>query len=45
VGDPLPEMPLFLAPGEHVRVPLETTYGATWSVCPEPIRELVSPSR
>lgn len=45
VGDPLPEMPLFLAPGEHVRLPLETTYGATWSVCPEPIRELVSPSR
>jgi len=41
VGDPLPEMPLFLTPSEHVLVPLEATYAATWAVCPEPIRELV----
>jgi hypothetical protein len=26
VGDPLPSMPLFLAPGVHVMVPLEATY-------------------
>lgn len=42
LGDPLPEMPLFLTPQEHVLVPLETTYAATWSVCPEPIRELIT---
>jgi hypothetical protein len=41
VGDPLPDMPLFLTPHEHVLVPLEPTYAATWAVCPEPIRELV----
>lgn len=41
VGDLLPEMPLFLTPSEHVLVPLESTYAATWDVCPEPIRELV----
>ncbi len=43
VGDPLPDMPLFLLPGEHVPVPLEATYAATWAVTPEPIRELVEP--
>jgi hypothetical protein len=41
VGDALPDMPLFLAPGEHILVPLEATYDATWAACPEPIRELV----
>jgi hypothetical protein len=41
VGDPLPAIPLFLTPTEHVSVPLESTYAATWAVCPEPIRELV----
>lgn len=44
VGDPLPSMPLFVEPGEHVLVPLEATYDATWAATPEPIREmLVSP--
>jgi hypothetical protein len=43
VGDPLPDMPLFLTPDEHVPVPLEATYRATWAVCPEPIRDLVDP--
>jgi hypothetical protein len=43
VGDPMPDMPLFLAPGAHVLVPLEATYAATWAACPEPIRELVEP--
>jgi hypothetical protein len=41
VGDVLPDMPLFLTPDLHVPVPLESTYQATWAVCPEPIRELV----
>lgn len=41
VGSAMPDMPLFLAPHEHVLVPLEATYAATWAVCPEPIRELV----
>jgi hypothetical protein len=43
VGDPMPDMPLFLTPDEWVPVPLEPTYQATWAVCPEPIRELVEP--
>jgi hypothetical protein len=41
VGDPLPEMALFIQPDEHVPVPLEATYAATWAVTPEPIREAV----
>lgn len=41
VGDRLPDMPLYLTPKEHILVPLESTYAATWAVCPEPIRELV----
>jgi hypothetical protein len=43
VGDPMPDMPLFLTPDEWIPVPLEATYQATWAVCPEPIRELVDP--
>jgi hypothetical protein len=39
-GDPLPEMPIFLTPDAYVPAPLESTYQATWEVCPEPIREL-----
>ncbi|MEZ6142908.1 MAG: DUF4058 family protein [Zavarzinella sp.] len=34
VGEPLPEMPLFLAPGLHVPVPLEVTYQAAWEQVP-----------
>lgn len=41
VGDPLPEAPLFLAPGWYVNVPLEQTYMASWEVTPRPIRTLV----
>lgn len=44
VGDPLPDMPLFLTADEYVMVPLEATYQETWAVCPEPIRELVEPA-
>ena len=34
VGDPLPDAPLFLAPGWYVNVPLEQTYMASWDVTP-----------
>jgi len=44
VGDTMPDMPLFFAPGAHVLLPLEATYSTTWAVCPEPIRELVEPT-
>jgi hypothetical protein len=38
VGNELPDMPLFLTDGLHIRVPLEPTYGATWDACPEEMR-------
>ena len=41
VGDPLPEMALFLAAGLHVPVPLESTYQATWDASPEGLRTAV----
>ncbi|HYV37755.1 MAG TPA: DUF4058 family protein [Gemmataceae bacterium] len=41
VGDPMPDMPLFVAPGMHVPVPLESTYCAEWDVSPEAFREAV----
>jgi hypothetical protein len=30
VGQPLPDMPLFLTPDDYVNVPLEATYSAAW---------------
>ena len=42
VGDVLPDAPLFLAPGWHVKIPLERTYLASWDVTPQPIRERVA---
>ncbi len=41
VGDELPDMPLFLAPGVHVPVPLEPTYAASWEATPRALREAV----
>ena len=41
VGDVLPEMPLFLARGMHIKVPLESTYNATWAAAPEEMRTAV----
>ena len=41
IGDPLPEAPLFLAPGWYVNVPLEETYRASWEVTARPIRDLL----
>jgi hypothetical protein len=41
VGQPLPDMPLFLASGMHIKVPLETTYQATWDASPADLRQAV----
>lgn len=38
VGDVLRDMPLFLASGMHINVPLEPTYCATWEASPEEMR-------
>jgi hypothetical protein len=43
VGDVLPDMPLFLTADSYVIAPLEATYLSTWSVCPEPLKELLEP--
>jgi hypothetical protein len=41
VRDTLPDMPLFLATGQHVNVPLETTYQLTWDASPADLRAAV----
>lgn len=41
VGDALPSMPLFLAAGVHIRVPLESTYQAAWKGSSEEMRVAV----
>ncbi len=41
VGDTLPDMPLFIAPGEHIMVPLESSYMAAWTASPNAIHRLV----
>jgi hypothetical protein len=42
VGDPLPEMPLFLTPDVYVSVPLEATYQLAWDGMPEYWREVIA---
>jgi hypothetical protein len=34
VGLPLPEMPVFLTPGDYVPVPLDATYQSAWDAVP-----------
>jgi hypothetical protein len=34
-------MPLFIAPGAHVLVPLEETYSQAWADTPQAVRRLV----
>ncbi len=41
VGDRLPNMPLFLAEGLHVSVPLERTYLQSWDATPKVMRTAV----
>ncbi len=40
-GDPLPDMPIFIAPDTYVPARLEETYELTWSQCPREFRESV----
>jgi hypothetical protein len=44
-GDSLPDMPLFLRPGQHVNIPLEATYQTTWRVFPQRWKEVIAPGR
>ncbi len=41
VGDVLPEMPLFLKPGGHVPVALESTYQSAWEAVPRRWRSVI----
>jgi hypothetical protein len=43
VGDALIDMPLFLAPGWYVSVPLEATYQAAWGGVPRRYRAVLEP--
>jgi hypothetical protein len=43
LGQPLPDMPLFLDEEFYVYVPLEEAYQTTWAVLPKEIRSLVEP--
>lgn len=38
VGDVLPDLPIFLTPSYYVSCPLESTYQASWSVFPAPLK-------
>jgi hypothetical protein len=41
VGDPLPDMPLFLKPELYVPTPLETTYLTAWDAFPAALKRLL----
>ncbi len=41
VGEPIPEMPLFLTSEHYVRVPLEMTYMAAWEDVPPRYQEIL----
>src|SRR5262249_18744716 len=41
VGDTLPEMPLFLEPGAHIVVPLESLYQAAFDAVPRRWRRVL----
>ena len=41
VGDELPDVPLFLASGHYVNVPLEEIYAASWEALPQSTRSLL----
>lgn len=42
VGDSMPDMPLFLTSRLHIKIPLESTYQATWDTLPEQLRTAVT---
>lgn len=41
LGDPLPDMPLFLTPDYYVNIPLEQTYTSTWNRVPKRWRDVI----
>lgn len=41
IGDPLPEMPLFLKPQVYVPTPLEASYQTAWAEFPAPLKGLL----
>lgn len=41
IGDPLPDIPLFLTEYDHVPCPLESSYMQSWAVFPAMLRELM----
>lgn len=43
VGDPLPDMPLYLEPGGAVLVPLEAAYQTAWDAFPAALKGLLEP--
>ena len=43
VGEPVPDMPLFLAPEAHILIPLETTYQAAWDTVPARWQRVIAP--
>jgi hypothetical protein len=45
VGAAAPEVPLFLTPDHHIRVPLEPSYELAWSGTPDVYREVLEPAR
>ena len=44
VGDPIPDMPLFLEQTQYVNVPLEATYQSAWVRMPERWQEILQPA-
>lgn len=44
VGDPVPDMPVFLQPGEFVDVPLRDTYAAAFAAVPTRWRRVIDPT-
>jgi len=44
VGEPIPQMPLFLTRENYVSVPLEAAYMAAWEDVPPQYREVLSAS-
>lgn len=44
VGEPIPQMPLFLTRENYVRVPLEASYMAAWGDVPEQYQEVLRAS-
>ena len=44
VGDLLPDMPLFLKPGEYISVALQATYDAAWQTVPQRWRRVLTSS-